>query len=116
MIRCPAESPHLKSAIEQQKLKFLALNNQPKREGSEGGTVTGKHEGRKGRHEDKAGSSRDREADAEGNGPMNKSSVGESMQELKRMHLISPSVSAPATDSKGSANRPKKVSYLILSC
>lgn len=106
-----AESPHLKSAIEQQKMKFLALNSEPKHDSSEAGATFSKHDRGKFKHEDKAGSSK--EAEAEDNGTMNKNSVGESMQELKRMHLISPSVNPPAADSVGSPIPPKKVSIVV---
>ncbi|XP_042203426.1 general transcription factor 3C polypeptide 1-like isoform X2 [Homarus americanus] len=85
------ESPHLKSAIEQQKLKLLAVGSEPKREG-ERGSAEGKQEARKIKSEDKSSrSAKDRETEEDTDGPMNKSSVGESMQELKRMHQISSS-------------------------
>ncbi|XP_071552525.1 general transcription factor 3C polypeptide 1 isoform X1 [Panulirus ornatus] len=103
------ESPHLKSAIEQQKLKFLAVGSDPKRE-AESGSPEGKQQGRKIKSEDRSpGFSKERETEEEDEGPVNKSSVGESMQELKLMHQITSVKNSSSAADATSCSVAKKV-------
>ncbi|XP_069959232.1 general transcription factor 3C polypeptide 1 isoform X2 [Cherax quadricarinatus] len=105
------ESPHLKSAIEQQKLKFLAVGSDPKLEGRGGGLVEGKFEALSvGNEERHPFSLRERDTLDDKDEHMNKSSVGESMQELKRMHQISSTKTvSPSTDTAASGSVVKVV-------
>ncbi|XP_037803043.1 general transcription factor 3C polypeptide 1-like [Penaeus monodon] len=101
------ESPHLKSAIEQQKLKFLASAPDTKREaegGGGGGGGSGKGGAAAGPESTKvkiksesAAAKLVKKAMSEDNERMNKSSVGASMQELKQMHQVS-TTAVPAAE------------------
>nr|XP_045612135.1 general transcription factor 3C polypeptide 1-like isoform X1 [Procambarus clarkii] len=88
------KSPHLKSAIEQLKLKFLAIGSEPKREG-DGASAEGKQEARKVKSEDKNSGLAKEQNTRDKDEHMNKSSVGKSMQELKRMHQITSAKTPP---------------------
>ncbi|XP_047490563.1 general transcription factor 3C polypeptide 1-like isoform X2 [Penaeus chinensis] len=104
------ESPHLKSAIEQQKLKFLASAPDTKREaeggggggsGSGKGGATGGPESTKVKVKSESSAAKMvKKALSEDNERMNKSSVGASMQELKQMHQVSTTaVPAPEVEA-----------------
>ncbi|XP_064086101.1 uncharacterized protein LOC135201155 [Macrobrachium nipponense] len=106
-----AQSPHLKSAIEQQKLKFLAHKAEPKKE-SEGGLVTSSREQKKTNSDpDVPGHSRgDKKMNVN---PMDQTSVGASMQELKQMHQVTAKQELPISREKSpeasTSEGPKKV-------
>ncbi|XP_042863797.1 general transcription factor 3C polypeptide 1-like [Penaeus japonicus] len=103
------ESTHLKSAIEQQKLKFLASAPDTKREGEgEGGKessggkggAAGGQDGTKAKIKSEGSVAKMvKKAMTEENNQMNKSSVGASMQELKQMHQVSTAV-VPAPEAE----------------
>ncbi|XP_069972402.1 general transcription factor 3C polypeptide 1 isoform X2 [Penaeus vannamei] len=98
------ESPHLKSAIEQQKLKFLASAPDTKREAegggagggggggsgsTKGGAAAGPESAKVKVKSESSAAKMVKKAMSEENDRMNKSSVGASMQELKQMHQVS---------------------------
>lgn len=105
------ESPHLKSAIEQQKLKFLAHKAEPKKE-SEGGLITSSREQKKANSDpDVPGHSKsDKKINVN---PMDQTSVGASMQELKQMHQVTAkqelSISKEKSPEASTSEGPKKV-------
>lgn len=83
------DNPHLISAIEQQKLKFLVANNEPKKD-NDGSSPDKKAAGRKVKIEDKgeellSSATLEGKEDGQREG-MNRASVGESMHQIKLMN------------------------------
>ncbi|KAK7085487.1 hypothetical protein SK128_012512 [Halocaridina rubra] len=105
------ESPHLKSAIEQQKLKFLAMKTETKKESSASSENSKDSVKSKGDTE-VANTSRDEKRSID---EVKKTSVDASMYELKQMHKITAKqklsvapVPESATDN-ATVEHPKKV-------
>lgn len=97
-----ADNAHLISTIEQQKLKFLVAGNEPKKD-AEASSPDKKAAARKVKVEDKSESAQaaaTKEVTAESTGEgMNKTSVGESMQQIKIMN--SNNISSSSSGSQG---------------
>ncbi|KAK3864004.1 hypothetical protein Pcinc_030265 [Petrolisthes cinctipes] len=124
------DNPHLKSTIEQQKLKFLAAGSESSSK-KESGSADKKQESSRGMKAEDRGSGG--KAGGEGGGkdvtaggsssattsgsnilagtedePMNISTVGESMEELKLMHQVMSPVSKSSPNSQDTSTSPGK--------
>lgn len=82
------DNPHLISTIEQQKLKFLVAVNEPKKE-AEGGTSDKKSSGsRRIKSEERDGGLLEGRGTEDRGTGVSRTSVGESVHQLKLMHRI----------------------------